>query len=58
LLGFDNMHVNVVNAQMNRGKMEKTIAFALGSVGSTLSKMAMDICMYSGQNFGFPKSAG
>jgi argininosuccinate lyase len=53
LLGFDNMHVNVVNAQMNRGKMEKTTAFALGSVGSTLAKMAMDICMFSGQNFGF-----
>jgi argininosuccinate lyase len=53
LLGFPDMHVNVVNAQMNRGKMEKTIAFALGSVGSTLSRLAMDICLYSGQNFGF-----
>jgi argininosuccinate lyase len=53
LLGFDNMHVNVVNAQMNRGKMEKTVAFALGTVGSTLSRMAGDICIYSGQNFGF-----
>jgi argininosuccinate lyase len=53
LLGFENMHVNVVNAQMNRGKMEKTIAMAIGSVGSTLSRLAMDICLYSGQNFGF-----
>ena len=53
LLGFDNMHVNVVNAQMNRGKMEKTVAFALGTVGATLSRMAGDICTYSGQNFGF-----
>jgi argininosuccinate lyase len=53
LLGFENMHVNVVNAQMNRGKMEKTVAMALGSVASTLSRMAMDICLYSGQNFGF-----
>jgi argininosuccinate lyase len=53
LLGFESMHVNVVNAQLNRGKMEKAIAMALGSVGSTLSKMAMDICLYSGQNFGF-----
>lgn len=53
LLGFDDLHVNVINAQMNRGKMEKTIAFALGSIGSTLSKMAMDICLYSGENFGF-----
>ena len=55
LLGFDNMHVNVVNAQMNRGRMEKIIAFALGSVGSTLSRMAMDVCLFSGQNFGFFK---
>ena len=53
LLGFENMHVNVVNAQMNRGKMEKTIAHAIGSIGSTLSRLAMDICLYSGQNFGF-----
>ncbi len=53
LLGFDNLHVNVVNAQMNRGKMEKTVAFALGAVGATLSRLAGDICTYSGQNFGF-----
>lgn len=53
LLGFDDMHYNVVNAQMNRGKMEKSVAFSMGQVGSTLSKLAMDICLYSGQNFGF-----
>ncbi len=55
LLGFDSMHVNVVNAQMNRGKMERIVAFAIGSVGATLSKMAMDICTYTGQNFNFMK---
>ncbi|MGF1585404.1 MAG: argininosuccinate lyase [Bacteroidales bacterium] len=53
LLGFECMHVNVVSAQMNRGKMEKITSFAIASIGSTLSKMAMDICMYSGQNFRF-----
>jgi argininosuccinate lyase len=53
LLGFESMHVNVVNAQLNRGKMEKITAFAMASVGSTISKMAMDICLYSGQNFRF-----
>lgn len=53
LLGFESMHINAVNAQMNRGKMEKTVAFAFGSLGSTLSRMAMDICTFSGQNFGF-----
>ena len=53
LLGFKTMHVNVVNSQMNRGKMEQTVAFAIGSIGSTLSKMAMDVCIYSGLNYGF-----
>ncbi len=53
LLGFGNMHVNAVNAQMGRGRMEKTVAFALGTVGSTLSRMAGEICLYSGQNYRF-----
>jgi argininosuccinate lyase len=38
---------------MSRGKTEKTVAFALSSVAGTLSKFAMDICLYMSQNFGF-----
>lgn len=53
LLGFDRLNYNVVYAQMGRGKVEKTVAFALGSVASTISKMAMDACLYMGQNFSF-----
>jgi len=53
LLGFESLSYNVVNAQMARGKVEKTVAFALGSVASTIAKLAMDVCLYSGQNFGF-----
>jgi argininosuccinate lyase len=53
LLGFENMNYNVVYAQMGRGKTEKTIAFALSSLGATLSKMAMDVCLFMNQNFGF-----
>jgi argininosuccinate lyase len=53
LLGFENMNYNVVYAQMGRGKTEKTIAFALSSIGATLSKMAMDVCLFMSQNFGF-----
>ncbi len=53
LLGFDDLNYNVVYAQMGRGKTEKTIAFALSSIGATLSKMAMDICLFMNQNFGF-----
>lgn len=53
LLGFDNMNYNVVYAQMGRGKVEKTVAFALGAVASTLSRFAMDACLYMNQNHGF-----
>jgi argininosuccinate lyase len=53
LLGFETLSYNVVNAQMARGKVEKTVAFALGSIASTLAKFSMDVCLYSGQNFGF-----
>jgi argininosuccinate lyase len=55
LLGFDSMNYNVVYAQMGRGKVERTVAFALSSLASTLSKMAVDVCLYVNQNFGFFK---
>jgi argininosuccinate lyase len=53
LLGFGTMNYNVVYAQMGRGKMEKTVAFALASVAATLSKMAYDVCLFMSQNFNF-----
>ena len=53
LLNFDGMNVNVVYAQMTRGKTEKLTAMALATVAATLSKMAMDVCLYNSQNFGF-----
>ncbi|MCG2612071.1 argininosuccinate lyase [Flavobacterium sp. SM15] len=52
-LGFSTLKYNVVAAQMNRGKSEKTIAFAMSSVAGTLSKLAMDVCLYLSQNFDF-----
>ena len=52
-LGFASLKYNVVAAQMSRGKAEKSTAFGLSSVASTLAKMAMDICLYMSQNFGF-----
>ncbi len=58
LLGFETMKFNVVAAQMSRGKLEKTVAFALASVAGTLSKLSADVCLYMSQNFnflGFPK---
>lgn len=53
LLGFEGMNVNVVYAQMTRGKTEQTALNALAAVAATLSRMAMDICLYNSQNFGF-----
>ncbi|WP_321285474.1 argininosuccinate lyase [uncultured Sunxiuqinia sp.] len=53
LLGFDTMNYNVVYAQMGRGKMEKTVAFAISSIAATLSKLAFDVCLFMSQNFGF-----
>ena len=53
LLGFESPDHNVVYAQMTRGKMEKAAATAIGAVAGTLSKLSMDICLFSGQNFDF-----
>lgn len=53
LLGFDTMHYNVVNAQMSRGKTEKFMAFGMSAIAATISKLAMDACLYNSQNFGF-----
>jgi argininosuccinate lyase len=52
-LGFAAMNVNVVYAQMTRGKSEKTAATALAAIAATLSRLAMDCCLYLGPNFGF-----
>ena len=55
LLGFDSMDYNVVYAQMGRGKIEKTVAFAIAGIAATISKLAFDSCMFTSQNFGFLK---
>ena len=52
-LGFSEMKVNSVAAQMGRGKLEKSISFAMASVAGTLAKMSADVCLYMSQNFGF-----
>ncbi|WP_405412607.1 argininosuccinate lyase [Maribacter sp. Asnod1-A12] len=52
-MGFATMKYNVVAAQMSRGKAEKATAFGIANIAATLSKMAMDICLYMSQNFDF-----
>lgn len=53
LLGFAELHQNVINAQNSRGKTEKTLAFALSGLAGTLNRMSADICLYMNQHFGF-----
>jgi argininosuccinate lyase len=53
LLDFESMNYNVVYAQMTRGKVEKITSMALASIAATLSKLAMDVCLYMNQNFEF-----
>jgi argininosuccinate lyase len=52
-MGFATLKYNAVAAQMSRGKVEKTTAFAMAAVAGTLSKLAMDITLYLSQNFSF-----
>ncbi len=53
LLGFESLNYNVVYAQMGRGKTERILAQAMSAVAATLAKMAMDVCLFINQNFGF-----
>ena len=53
LLNFSDLKYNVVAAQIMRGKNEQIVASALGNLAFTLSKFAMDICLYMSQNFDF-----
>lgn len=55
LLGFNSLDYNVVAAQLSRGKSERAVASAIGSVALTLNKFASDCCMYMSPNYGFIK---
>ncbi len=52
-LGFADLHWNVVNAQMSRGRTEKAVANSLAALAFTLGKMSNDMVLYLSQNFGF-----
>jgi argininosuccinate lyase len=53
LLGFESLNYNVVYAQMGRGKTERILAQAMANIAASLAKMAMDVCLFINQNFGF-----
>ncbi len=52
-LGFSEMVVNSLSAQLGRGKTEKSVAFALSSIASTLNRLSSDIILFMCSNFGF-----
>ena len=53
LLEFEDLHYNVVAAQMSRGKSERAAAAAIAAVAATIGRLAMDACLFMSQNFGF-----
>lgn len=53
LLGFERLSVNVIAAQMNRGKCERAVATGIAAVAATLAKFSMDCCLFLSQNFRF-----
>ena len=53
LLGFGDLHHNVINAQNSRGKTERTLAFALAGMAGTLNKLSSDVCLFCNQHFAF-----
>nr|AOE06558.1 argininosuccinate lyase [uncultured bacterium]CBL88304.1 argininosuccinate lyase [uncultured Dokdonia sp.] len=54
-LQFADLKYNVIAAQLSRGKSERTVTQAVANIANTLSRFAMDICLYCSQNFGFIK---
>ena len=53
LLNFAMPQYNGVAAQMSRGKTERAVASAIAAVASTLGHLAMDVCLWMCNNFGF-----
>lgn len=54
-MGFGNLAVSSVGAQMLRGKTEKAVASALAMIAGTLSKLSYDLVMYNSQDMAFVK---
>tara|TARA_B100001029_G_scaffold20079_1_gene13280 strand:+ start:369 stop:1655 length:1287 start_codon:yes stop_codon:yes gene_type:complete len=52
-LKFDYLKYNSMAAQISRGKIELTTSNAIASLANTLSKLAMDICLYMGKEYDF-----
>ncbi|MBS1581313.1 MAG: argininosuccinate lyase [Bacteroidetes bacterium] len=53
LLGFSGPNVNVVYAQLTRGRTERATLTALAAVASSLARLAADAVLYLGGEHGF-----
>ena len=53
LLGFESLRYNAMHAMMSRGRLEKITAQSLSTLAGTLSRLALDITLYMGQNHDF-----
>lgn len=52
-LDFEGLCINPINAQIGRGKTEYILSNTLATASITISKLAMDICLFSSQQYGF-----
>ena len=52
-LNFKILKYNSLACQISRNKIEKNTFDTLGNIAFTLSKISMDICLYSGDEFQF-----
>ena len=52
-LNFLTLKYNSLACQISRNKIEKNTFDTLGNIAFTLSKISMDICLYSGDEFQF-----
>lgn len=57
LLGFSRLQVNAQAAQSSRGKPEAQALFAATLLGQDMARMAWDLQLYTGPEFGFFKLA-
>jgi len=53
LLGFENLNYNSIYAQMGRGRSERIVSQAIGSLAETIGRMANDIILFVSQNYKF-----
>ena len=51
-LSFEGLCINPINAQLGRGKSELLVANGLSTMALTINKLAMDICLFSNENYG------